>query len=89
MKGPPALDNLFKVTLSFREHRYALTKDLSKFYQRVEADNLAQHMRRILWRDCDNAKELGVYVTTTVNFRDCPAGCIAIAAMRETAERYG
>jgi hypothetical protein len=46
-------------------------------------------MRRSLWRDCDNAKELGVYVTTTVNFRDCPAGCIAIAAMRETAERYG
>jgi hypothetical protein len=24
-----------------------------------------------------------------VNFRDCPAGCIAIAALRETAERYG
>jgi hypothetical protein len=24
----------------------------------------------------------------TVNFGDCPAGCIAIAAMRETAERY-
>jgi hypothetical protein len=29
------------------------------------------------------------YVTTTVNFGDRPAGCIAIAAMRETAERYG
>jgi hypothetical protein len=89
MKGPPALVDLFTVTLSFREHRYALTKDLSKFYQRVEADNLAQHMRRILWRDCDDWKELRVYVTTTVNFGDRPAGCIAIAAMRETAQRYG
>jgi hypothetical protein len=27
--------------------------------------------------------------TTTVNFGDRPAGCIAIAAMRETAEKFG
>jgi hypothetical protein len=49
MKGPPALVDLFTITLSFREHRYALA----------------------------------------VNFGDRPAGCIAIAALRETAERYG
>jgi len=30
-----------------------------------------------------------VYVTTTVNFGDRPVGCIAIAALRETAERFG
>jgi hypothetical protein len=46
-------------------------------------------MRRILWRDCDGSKEMRIYVTTTVNFGDHPAGCIAIAALRETAERYG
>jgi hypothetical protein len=51
MKGPPALGDLFTVMLSFREHRYSLTKDLSKFHKRVEADNLTQHMRRVLWRD--------------------------------------
>jgi hypothetical protein len=84
-----ALVDLFTVTLSFREHRYALTKDLSKFYQRVEADDLAQHMRRVLWRDCEGSKDMRVYVSTTVNFGDRPAGCIAIAALRETAERYG
>ncbi len=89
MKGPPALVDLFTITLSFREHRYALAKDLSKFYQKVEADELTQHMRRILWRDCDGSKEMRIYVTTTVNFGDRPAGCIAIAALRETAERYG
>ncbi len=89
MKGPSALVDLFTITLSFREHRYALAKDLSKFYQKVEADELTQHMRRILWRDCDGSKEMWVYVTTTVNFGDRPAGCIAIAALRETAERYG
>ncbi len=85
MKGPPALVDLFTITLSFREHTYAL----AKFYQKVEADELTQHMRRILWRDCDGSKDMPVYVTTTVNFGDRPAGCIAIGALRETAERYG
>jgi hypothetical protein len=89
MKDPPALVDLFTVTLSFWEHRYALTKDLSKFFQRVEADDLAQHTRRILWRDCDDSRELRVYVTMTGNCGDRPAGCITLAAMRETAERYG
>jgi hypothetical protein len=40
-----ALVDLFTVTLGIREHRYALTKDLSKFYQRVDAEPLAQHLR--------------------------------------------
>jgi hypothetical protein len=32
-----ALVGVFRVTLSMRQYRYALTKDLSKFYQRVNA----------------------------------------------------
>jgi hypothetical protein len=72
-----------------REHRYALTKDLSKFYQRVDADELAQHVRRVVWRGGDQSREPDIYVTTTVNFGDMPAGCITIAALRETAVRFG
>jgi hypothetical protein len=49
MKGPSALVDLFTVTLSIREQKYALTKDLSKFYQKVNADLLAQHLRRVMW----------------------------------------
>jgi hypothetical protein len=30
-----------------------------------------------------------IFVTTRVNYRDKPAGCIAIEAVRETAERFG
>ncbi len=48
MKGPSALVDLLTVTLGMREYQYALTKDLSKFYQRVQAE-LAQHVRRIIW----------------------------------------
>jgi hypothetical protein len=85
VKGPSALVDLFTVTLCIREHRYALTKDLSKFYQRVDADPVAQNLRRVMWRGGDTSAEMRVYITTTVNFGDKPAGCIAIAAARETA----
>jgi hypothetical protein len=42
-----------------------------------------------MWRGGDASAEMKVYITTTVNFGDKPAGCIAIAAARETAERFG
>jgi len=89
MKGPSALADLFAVTLGFREYRYALTKDLSKFYNCVLADEEAQHTRRVMWRFGDENAKPSTYVTTTVNFGDKPAGCIAIAAARETAEMFG
>jgi len=89
VKGPPALADLFSVTVGIREHRYALVKDLSKFYNCVLADPVAQHVRRVLWRAGSTLKEPDHYVTTTVNFGDKPAGCIAIAAVRETASMFG
>jgi hypothetical protein len=76
------------VTLGIREHKVAFTKDISKFYQCVEADEAAQHVRRILWRFGDKSKEPTIFVTTRVNYGDRPAGCIAIAAVRETADRF-
>ena len=43
MKGPPALADLFSVTIGMRESKYALAKDISKFYNSVDADPVAQH----------------------------------------------
>ena len=43
----------------------------------------------MVWRDGNEKAEPKIYVTTTVNFGDKPAGCIAIAAVRETAEMFG
>ncbi len=53
------------------------------------ADEAAQHVRRILWRFGDKTKEPTIFVTMRVNYGDRPAGCIAIAAVRETAARFG
>ncbi len=77
------------MTLRIQEHKVAFTKDISKFYQCVEADEAAQHVRRILWRFGDKSKEPTIFVTTRVNYGDRPAGCIAIAALLENADRFG
>ena len=88
IKGPPALADLFSVSLGHREYVFALAKDLSKFYQRVDVDKLAQHLRRVMWRYGQLDKKPDVFITTTVNFGDKPAGCIAITAVRETARKF-
>jgi hypothetical protein len=65
VKGPSALVDLFTVTLCICEHRYSLTKNLSKFYQRVDADQVAQNLRWVKWRGGDTSTEMKVYITTT------------------------
>ncbi len=42
-----------------------------------------------MWRQGDQTAEPKIYRTTTVNFGDKPAGCISIAAARETADMFG
>jgi hypothetical protein len=46
-------------------------------------------LRRILWRFRKEKEDPTIFVTTMVNYGDWPAGCIAIAAGRETATRFG
>jgi hypothetical protein len=89
LKGPLALADLYTVTLGMREHAIAFTKDISRFYQCVEADTAPQQVTRIMWRFGDVEVDPFIFVTTKVNYGDRPAGCIVIAAVWETAERFG
>ncbi len=89
LKGPPALADLYTETLGVREHKVAFTKDISKFHQCIEEGEIAQQVRRILWRFSNDRKEPEVFVTTKVNCGDRPAGCMDMAAVRKTAERFG
>jgi hypothetical protein len=63
LKGPPALADLYTVTLGIQEHKVAFTKDISKFYQCVEADESAQHVRRFR----EGSREPTIFMTTRVN----------------------
>ena len=88
MKGPSALNNIFYVLLNFRSYRFAFVKDLSKFYNSVLASERDRHVRRVIWRFGNTTVDPTVYKTCTVNFGDKPAGCIALTAVRGTADLY-
>jgi hypothetical protein len=45
-------------------------------------------MRRVIPRYGDDETKVKVFITTTVNFGDQPASCIARAAVRETAALF-
>jgi hypothetical protein len=87
IKGLSVLMDLFTATLGIREHMYALIKDLSKFYQRVDADPLVQCLNHVGSQGLRGGNEM--HVTTTVNVGVKPAVCITIVAARETDERFG
>jgi hypothetical protein len=38
------------VMLGMRDHKLVFTKDMSKFYQCVEADEISHHVHRVLLR---------------------------------------
>jgi hypothetical protein len=72
-----------------REHKITFTKDISKFYQCVEADVADKHVRRILWSFGDVEVDPFIFITIKVNYGDRP-GCIVIAVVQKTAaERFG
>ena len=87
MKGPSALTDIFNISLGFRSHRVAIVKDISKFYQSVKSVERDQHLRRVLHRP-QGEGEVKIYKTTTVNFGDKPAGCLAQCALRSTAKMF-
>jgi hypothetical protein len=56
---------------------------LGKFYLCIEADEVTQHVQRVLWKFGNTRKEPEAFTTTQVNY-----GYIVIAAVRETEERF-
>ena len=84
-KGPDLLNNLFGVTLRFRENPIAISGDISKMYHMVSIPLPDQHVHRFVWRNCETEKEPDTYVKTVLTFGDRPAPAMATTAMRTTA----
>ena len=88
MKGPSSLNNIYSILLNFRTYPVAFVKDVAKFYNSVIASERDQHLRRVIWRNCDQQADVKIYKTRCVNFGDKPAGAVALTAMRNTADLY-
>ena len=88
MKGPNVLTNLFEILVRWRLYPVAFTGDISKMYHNVKTGKLEGHVRRFLWRDCQQEQDPDIYCFEVVTFGDRPAGCIAVSALRATADMF-
>ena len=85
-KGPDLMNNLLGILLRFREGYVAIAGDISKMYHSVKIKELDQHTHRFLWRNMKLDVKPDIYVMTSVSFGDKPSGCIAMTALRKTAQ---
>ena len=88
MKGPNVLTNLFEILVRWRFYPVAFTGDISKMYHNVKTGELEGHLRRFLWRNCEQERDPDIYCFDVVTFGDRPAGCIAVSALRATADMF-
>ena len=87
-KGADLINSLLGVLLRFREENVPIIGDISKMYHAVGISEKDQHTHRFLWRSLDEQRKPDICVMTAVSFGDRPAGNIATAALRKSAESF-
>ena len=88
MKGPNVLTSLLEVLIRWRLYPVALVGDISKMYHNIKTGELEGHLRRFLWRSCNQNLAPDIYCFDVVTFGDRPAGCIAVCALKATADMF-
>ena len=88
MKGPNVLTSLYEILLRWRLYPVAFVGDVSKMYHNVKTGELEGNLRRMLWRNCEQSRAPDVYCFNVVTFGDRPAGCIAVSALKSTADLF-
>lgn len=85
-KGINPVNNLLGVLIRFRERKVVIVGDIRKMYHTIKINVVDQHTHRFLWRNMDTSRDPDVYAMQVVSFGDKPAGNIAVAALKKTAE---
>ena len=75
-EGPNALSSLLEVVIGFRMQEVALVYDMTKAYQSIETGEIEKHVRRIVWRWCDESANWEILAYRVVTFGDQIAGLI-------------
>ena len=88
MKGQNVLTSLFEILLRWRFHPVAFVADISKMYHNVKTGALEGNLRRLLWRNFNQDQASDTYIFQKVTFGDKPAGCIAVSALKATADMF-
>ncbi|XP_037824981.1 uncharacterized protein LOC119613110 [Lucilia sericata] len=87
MVGPTIQDELYKILLRFRLHRFALTADIVKMYRQVLIDSQDRKFQYILWRNSEE-EEIRTYHLNTVTYGMSAAPYLAIKSLHYLADQY-
>jgi len=84
MLGPTIQQNLFNILIRFREHRYAITADISKMYRQIRVIPEQCTLQRILWRFSPE-QEIRTYELQTVTYGEACSAFLAIRSLHQAA----
>ncbi|XP_061400515.1 uncharacterized protein LOC133336248 [Musca vetustissima] len=87
MVGPTIQDELYKILLRFRLHRYALSADIIKMYRQILIDPRDRRFQYILWRNSEE-EEIRTYELNTVTYGMSSAPYLAIRSLHYLADQY-
>ena len=87
MVGPTVHPTLIDVLLRFRQHRVALTSDISKMYRAIELTLEDRDFHRFVWRSSENEK-LRDYRKTRVTFGVSASSFAANMCVKRNATDY-
>ncbi|XP_065365522.1 uncharacterized protein LOC135958548 [Calliphora vicina] len=87
MVGPTIQDELYKILLRFRLHRFVITADIVKMYRQVLIDSSHRKFQYILWRNSEE-EEIRTYQLNTVTYGMSAAPYLAIKSLHYLADQY-
>lgn len=85
--GPTIQNDLFNITLRFRQHQYVMSADVKQMYRQVIVHPDHRRFQSILWRD-DTAKDVEVFELNTVTYGTSSAPYLAIRCLYELASEF-
>ncbi|XP_033229546.1 uncharacterized protein LOC117181086 [Belonocnema kinseyi] len=83
--GPVVQNDLFPITLRFRQYPIVLSADIAQMYRQIKVTQSQQNLQRIVWRT-DASKPIQHFRLTTVTYGTASAPFLASRALRQIGE---
>ena len=83
--GPMVQNDIFSITLRFRQHPIVLSADIVKMYRQIKIKDNQHDLQRILWRT-DSSKPIQHFKLTIVTYGTASAPFLATRALRQIGE---
>lgn len=84
MVGPNLQDDFFDIILRLRQHKYAMSSDVTKMYRQINVAKNHLNLQRILWR-WNREESIRIFQLNTVTYGMASSSFLAIRCLQEIA----